>query len=114
MDDKLIELQTLNQYKMLIEECPLPLVFKFSAEFCGPCKALHPKYKELANKYVDKAIFLCIDIEDEKLKELVDEFNISSIPTMIVSNNKYIIKRTVGGGPNALKDIESAILSVIS
>lgn len=108
----ILELQNIDQYKVLMDECTIPIVLKFSAEFCGPCKAMQPKFDELARKYQEKVVFVCIDIEE--LEELAEEYEVRSIPTMVVLHEGVAIKRTVGGGPSALKDIESAIVSVIS
>ncbi len=106
----IFELQSIEQFQTLMNECDIPIVLKFSAEFCGPCKAIQPKFEEIAQKYKDNAVFVCIDIE--LLEDLAEKYEVRSIPTMIVIHEKKAIKRTVGGGLSALKDIENAIVSV--
>lgn len=107
----IFEIQAVEQLHKLINECDIPIVVKFSAAFCAPCKAMQPKFEELAQKYVDKTVFVCVDIE--LLEDLADEYEVRSIPTMIVIREKLAIKRTVGGNLSAVKDIESAIVSII-
>lgn len=54
-------------------ERPLVLVVGFSAAWCGPCKLMEPKLKEMSERFDGKAIFIKV------LQEDFPEGNISSM-----------------------------------
>jgi len=68
-------------------------VFKFYAEWCGPCKGLSMVVKGAADK-------ITIPVEDVNIDEnimLSQQFKIRSVPTMIlVDAQENEIKRHVG------------------
>jgi thioredoxin 1 len=66
-------------------------VFYFTADWCGPCKKIRPIVEELIK---DGYSFQVIDVDIEK--ELVEKFQISSVPTFILFKNEKSIKRVSG------------------
>jgi len=66
-------------------------VFYFTADWCGPCKKVRPIVEELIR---DGYSFQIIDVDTEK--ELVQKFEISSVPTFILFKNEKSIKRISG------------------
>jgi thioredoxin 1 len=66
-------------------------VFYFTADWCGPCKKVRPIVEELIK---DGYSFQVIDVDIEK--ELVEKFQISSVPTFILFKNEKSIKRVSG------------------
>jgi len=66
-------------------------VFYFTADWCGPCKKVRPIVEELTK---DGHSFQIIDVDIEK--ELVEKFQISSVPTFILFKNEKSIKRVSG------------------
>lgn len=57
---------------------------KFTAEWCGPCKLIHPTFAKLAEKY-SKHIFAECDID--KFPDIASDYKIKTIPTIIVFQN---------------------------
>jgi thioredoxin 1 len=66
-------------------------LLKFSAEWCGPCKALSKIMKEIDFPYPVTEI----DI-DEKI-ELASKYSIRSVPTLILIDEEgFVVKRISG------------------
>jgi thioredoxin 1 len=75
-------------------------VFYFTADWCGPCKKVRPIVQELIQ---DGYLFQIIDVDIEK--ELVEKFEISSVPTFILFKNEKSVKRISGAQTkNQLED----------
>ena len=65
----------------------------FNAEWCGPCKMMKPVLEELSHTNNDiKIVSVNVDNEDE----LSQNYNVSSIPCLVLFENGNEIKRNVG------------------
>ncbi len=61
------------------------VVMDFFATWCGPCKMLTPIFESLSKEMSDKVDFAKIDID--RSLELAQEYEIVSVPTMIIFKN---------------------------
>lgn len=84
-------------------------VVDFFATWCGPCKMLAPVLEGLAGEMEGKAKFIKVDI-DQSL-ELANEFQISSVPTMVIFKNGEKVNQLVGFLPK--EKIQEAINTAI-
>jgi thioredoxin 1 len=75
----------------------VPVVADFWAEWCGPCKMIAPVLRELAGVYKDKIKIAKIDVDAEG--ELAQQFNIVSIPTILVFSKGQVVKQQIGAVP---------------
>ena len=73
------------------------LFVDFYADWCGPCKALHPVLEELSKEYSGKVDIYQIDVDQEK--ELAAAFGIRSIPTLLLIPMKEEPRITQGALP---------------
>lgn len=64
------------------------VIVDFWAPWCGPCKGFAPVYEELSEKYPD-IVFAKINTEDEQ--QLAGEFQIRSIPTLMIFREQIIL-----------------------
>ena len=75
----------------------------FWAPWCGPCKAFGPTYEEVSNGHPDIK-FAKVNTEEEQ--ELGAQFNIRSIPTLMVIRENIMIFQQAGALPkSALEDL---------
>ncbi|MGA8164282.1 MAG: thioredoxin [Waddliaceae bacterium] len=78
----------------------------FYADWCGPCRMMEPIIEELATEMEGKAKIAKIDIETSQ--KVTANFNVTSIPTLILFKDGNELQRIVG-----IKDKDS-LLGVIS
>ncbi len=81
----------------------------FHANWCGPCRTLAPVLEQVAKEIQGKAIIAKIDIDSEQ--KTATQFQITSVPTMILFKDGKEIGRLVGlRTADAVKDfIQSAL-----
>jgi thioredoxin 1 len=76
----------------------------FHADWCGPCKTQDPILEEIAEDYPDVE-FEKIDVDEKQ--DIANEYQVRSLPTVIVENDDGIVERFVG--VTQRDDIESAL-----
>ncbi len=88
---------TRSNFDAEVMKSAVPVVADFWAEWCGPCKMIAPVLKELARDYKDKIKIAKIDVDAEG--ELAQQFNIVSIPTILVFSKGQVVKQQIGAVP---------------
>jgi thioredoxin 1 len=71
-----------------------PVLVDFWATWCGPCIAMAPILKDVAQKVGDSARIVKIDVD--KNEQVSAQYNIQSIPTMILFKNGKVLWRVSG------------------
>ncbi|CCH55828.1 thioredoxin [Fibrisoma limi BUZ 3] len=74
-----------------------PVLVDFYADWCGPCKMQAPTLKQLADRIGDKLRILKIDID--RSRAAAQQYQIQSVPTLILFKEGKIIWRQSGVQP---------------
>lgn len=75
------------------------LIVDFFATWCGPCKMMEPIFEELVNDLKDLEV---LKVDVDKYNELAREYQVMSIPTIIVFKNGNVVDSKVGYMPKEL------------
>jgi len=72
------------------------VIIDFWAPWCGPCQSFGPVYEEISEKYPD-IVFAKVNTEAEQ--EVAAQFNIRSIPTLMIFREQIILYSEAGALP---------------
>ena len=87
-----------NNFNEEVLHSDRPVLLDFRASWCGPCRMVGPILDEIAEERED--IKVCkINIDEEP--ELANEYQIMSIPSLMVLQNGKVINRSAGARPKA-------------
>ena len=71
-----------------------PVLLKFEAEWCGPCKAIKPTMSELADEYGGKLTIATIDIDQNQKTPY--KLGVRGVPTVMLVSKGTIVGQKVG------------------
>jgi len=69
------------------------LLVDFWAEWCGPCKSMHPIFTRMAKKY-KQVRFARVNVD--YAQDIAMKYEVQSIPTFIMFKNAEVVNRMVG------------------
>jgi len=69
-------------------------LYDFYADWCGPCKTQDPILEELESDWEDRFEVEKVNVDEQQ--DVANEYQVRSLPTLIVENDDGIVERFVG------------------
>lgn len=86
-----------------------PVVVDFWAEWCGPCRYMHPIFEYLASKYAGKVVFGRLNVDENQ--EIAARYEVFSIPTFVIFKSGAQLDRVIGAvGEKGLESFVSGYM----
>ncbi|MDX2083994.1 MAG: thioredoxin [Candidatus Melainabacteria bacterium] len=77
----------------------LPVLVKFWAEWCGPCRAFAPVVESVAQEFDGKLKAVSVNIDENP--QTAQQYGVQSIPTTLIIKQGQVVERFVGGQSQA-------------
>ena len=81
-------------FEQEVLQSDIPVLVDFWATWCGPYKMIAPIVKEIADEYDGKILVGKVNVDEEP--DLTMQYNVSSIPTLMVFKNGQLVNKAVG------------------
>lgn len=88
------------------------VVFKFTADWCGPCQHIEPQVIKLASKYQGRVVFAEVDIES--LDELAVELGVATIPAFHSYVGGSLFQSFTGANSQKLEELVASAIKASS
>ena len=87
---------TKDNFQELVLNSDREVLLDFWAPWCGPCRMVGPIVDEIAEERKDVLVGK-VNVDEEMA--LASQFQVMSIPTLVVLKNGQVVNRVVGARP---------------
>jgi thioredoxin 1 len=93
-----------NNFQAEVLESELPVLVDFWAPWCGPCRMVAPVVEEIAKERAGE--LKVVKMNTDENQQTAFQFNIMSIPTLILFRNGQPAKTVIGAYPKRKLEAE--------
>ena len=86
-----------KSFTELIQTSEKPVVVDFWAPWCGPCKIVSPALERIAQEFKGKLLVIKINVDNKP--HIAAQYQIQSIPTIMMFHKGNSLMRLVGALP---------------
>jgi thioredoxin 1 len=79
-----------------LSEARNPVVVKFEAKWCAPCKTMTPVLLDIEKEYGQRVQFYTANVEHCQL--ITQRYQVSQIPALLAVENGVVLAKRVGSG----------------
>lgn len=84
--------ETIQNHSLVVVDC--------WASWCAPCHMVAPVIEELAHDYAGRILFGKLNVDENR--EVATQYQIMSIPTLLVFKNGKLVDRIIGAMPRQM------------
>jgi thioredoxin 1 len=84
--------EVVNNHSLVVVDCWAP--------WCAPCNIVAPVVEQLAQDYAGKILFGKLNVDNNR--RVATEYQIMSIPTLLVFKNGRLVDRIIGAMPKQM------------
>ena len=93
-----------TNFQAEVIESEVPVLVDFWAPWCGPCRMVHPVVEEIAQERSEQLKVVKMNIDENQNTAM--QFNVMSIPTLMLFRNGEVAKTVVGAYPKRKLEAE--------
>jgi thioredoxin 1 len=93
-----------NNFQAEVIENDVPVLVDFWAPWCGPCRMVAPVLEEIAGERGEALKIVKLNVDENQQTAM--NFEVLSIPTLILFKNGEVAKKVVGAYPKRKLEAE--------
>mmetsp|Transcript_15963 Transcript_15963/g.18558 ORF Transcript_15963/g.18558 Transcript_15963/m.18558 type:complete len:199 (-) Transcript_15963:19-615(-) len=102
LDDIVSQIESSEQYKTLLSEYET-VILKFTAEWCKPCKKIHPVFVKLAETFRNQKDVKFGIVDVDEVDDVAAECKVSVLPAFVAFQNGIKCNQITGSDESKLE-----------